>query len=363
MASRVVRRHVRADRHRTTPAAGAPASIRSRARPRPSASRWTRRRSQPRRSSCATRRTRSSPRPSRTTPAPRAATLDADGRARLRRRPTRPGQGRRLRASRTSPATRSPPTTRGRSRPSPPPPPIARARLDGEQVHARIAAEILRAEGLNAFDALDISLALAVRSSATTTSSCSGDIAADAGAGHDADELGHRRRQPDRAAARTSSSPACSGSPTPARRSRTPTSPSTRPHGRARDRRRRRCSSTAPPTATRLSGATAVATLYSNATTATTNPAVTLRSRRHERRPGGGVHVRPRPLDRATRARGTRPGSGRTATASRPIAAERPLLRRRRRRPRSPTGSTRNKIGDPAGGRAAAPAGEPDRGR
>ena len=40
----------------------------------------------------------------------------------------------------------------------------------------------------------------------------------------------------------------------------------------------RRCSTTAAPTATSSTGATAVATLYSNATTATPNPAVTLRS-------------------------------------------------------------------------------------
>ena len=46
------------------------------------------------------------------------------------------------------------------------------------------------------------------------------------------------------------------------------------------------------------SGATAVATLYPNADSPTANPAVTLRSRRHERRPGGSVHLRPRPLGR-----------------------------------------------------------------
>ena len=41
-----------------------------------------------------------------------------------------------------------------------------------------------------------------------------------------------------------------------------------------------------------------IATLYSNATTATSNPAVTLRSVGVERRPGGGLHLRPRPLGR-----------------------------------------------------------------
>ena len=47
-----------------------------------------------------------------------------------------------------------------------------------------------------------------------------------------------------------------------------------------------------------LNGATSVATLYSNATTATANPAVTLRSVGVERRTGGGVHLRPRALGR-----------------------------------------------------------------
>ena len=46
---------------------------------------------------------------------------------------------------------------------------------------------------------------------------------------------------------------------------------------RRRDRRRRRCSSTAPPTATALNGATAIAPLYSDAATATSDPAVSLR--------------------------------------------------------------------------------------
>ena len=64
-----------------------------------------------------------------------------------------------------------------------------------------------------------------------------------------------------------------------------------------------------------LTGATTVATLYSNATTATSNPAVTLRSVGVERRPGGGLHLRPRPLGRL-HAPG-QPGLGR-AGARRP---------------------------------------------
>ena len=45
-----------------------------------------------------------------------------------------------------------------------------------------------------------------------------------------------------------------------------------------------------------LTGATSVATLYTSASTATTNPAVTLRSCGDDRRPRGGLHLRPRPL-------------------------------------------------------------------
>ena len=78
----------------------------------------------------------------------------------------------------------------------------------------------------------------------------------------------------------------------------------------------RRSSSTGPPTGTRLERGrrTLVATLYSNASTATANPAVTLRERRLERRPGGGVHLRPRPVGRL-HAPG-QPGLGRAASAT-----------------------------------------------
>ena len=136
--------------------------------------------------------------------------------------------------------------------------------------------------------------------------------------------------------------------------------------GRPGQRRRRRastprrCSSTAPPTATRSTARSAVATLYSDAVTATSNPAVTPARRRHRRRPGGRVHLRPRALGRL-HAPG-QPGVGRPE-ARRPRAAEhppgRPLLRRQgRRRPA--------RLGRPgplrraAGRRAAAPAREPD---
>ena len=95
-----------------------------------------------------------------------------------------------------------------------------------------------------------------------------------------------------------SSSPACSGSPRRRRRVanaylKVNTAPAPEPGSWAQTMQYH-------GTADRytLNGATAVATLYSNATTATSNPAVTLRSVGYERRPGGGVHVRPRPLGR-----------------------------------------------------------------
>ena len=76
-----------------------------------------------------------------------------------------------------------------------------------------------------------------------------------------------------------------------------------------------------------LAGATAVATLYSNASTATANPAVTLRVGRIERRPRGGVHVRPRPLGRLHAA--GQPGVGGTGAGRRPRhPPRRPVLRR-----------------------------------
>ena len=63
---------------------------------------------------------------------------------------------------------------------------------------------------------------------------------------------------------------------------------------------------------------------------ATPNPAVTSTIGRPERRPGGGVHVRPRPLGRAIRGRATRPGPARSATACSADPPGRPLLRRAR---------------------------------
>ena len=127
-----------------------------------------------------------------------------------------------------------------------------------------------------------------------------------------------------------------------------------------RHRRRRRSSSTARPTATRSAAPRAVATLYSNATAATANPAVTLRRRRDRRRPGRGVHLRPRPLGRLHAPGQPRLGRAGARRPDRPDPLRRPVLRRQGRR--RPARLGRPQQGrDPAGRRAAAPAGEPDR--
>ena len=105
-----------------------------------------------------------------------------------------------------------------------------------------------------------------------------------------------------------------------------------------------------------LNGATAVATLYSNATTATANPAVTLRSVGSN---GGQAAAFTYDLARSvvSRARATRPGPARSATAS-PDPARRPVLRREAGD--SARLGRHQQDRDPAGRRAAAAAREPD---
>ena len=156
-----------------------------------------------------------------------------------------------------------------------------------------------------------------------------------------ADELGERRRQPDRdapgQAARRPARP--DRRRRDARRTRTCKVDTTRRAG-CRDRRRSTIQYHGTADRYTLNGATAVATLYSNATTATTNPAVTLRVGRLERRPGGGVHLRPRPL-RRLHAPG-QPGLGRTGARRRRSASARTTSSSARRpATSSPTGSTR----------------------
>ena len=99
------------------------------------------------------------------------------------------------------------------------------------------------------------------------------------------------------------------------RPSRTPTCRSTRAPRPARASSRRRCSSTAPPTATRSTGATAVATLYSDASDRDGEPGGDAAQRRVQRRPGGRLRVRPGALGRLHAPGQSRPGRATSATA------------------------------------------------
>ena len=91
---------------------------------------------------------------------------------------------------------------------------------------------------------------------------------------------------------------------------------------------------------------TAIATLYSDATTATANPAVTLRSVGTERRPGRRLHLRPRPVGRLHAA--GQPGlGGRGARRHRRRSAPTTSSSAPSRATSSPTGSTSNKVAIP----------------
>ena len=107
-------------------------------------------------------------------------------------------------------------------------------------------------------------------------------------------------------------------------------------------------------------GTARLATLYSDATTATVNPAVTPAVGRHKRRPGGGVHLRPGALGRPDPPGQPGTGSGRSATATTPIRSDDLFFGAQGRRPPARLGRPEQGR-HPAGGRAAAPAGQPDR--
>ena len=70
-----------------------------------------------------------------------------------------------------------------------------------------------------------------------------------------------------------------------------------------------------------LNGATAIATLYSNATTATANPAVTMRNGRRAAA-GGGVHLRPGAIGRLHAPGQSRRGSGQERDGIAPIRSD-----------------------------------------
>ena len=124
----------------------------------------------------------------------------------------------------------------------------------------------------------------------------------------------------------------------PARRTRSP--------GRAPGSSGRRCSTTGRPTATSLNGATSVATLYSNATTSTVNPAVTLRSVG-----SSGGQAAAFTYDLARSVVYTRQGNPAWAGQERDgVVADPARTTSSTARPpatRSPTGSTSNKIAIP----------------
>ena len=219
--------------------------------------------------------------------------------------------------------------------------------VDPADKFGRYYAEILRAEGLNEFAVADVGSL-----SAQTLSTYRVVVLAETGLSDAQAASSTRWVGPAATSSRCAPMPSwpdCSGW---ARTAATSTTAICR-WRRAAASPARRCSSTAGPTAGRSRGATTVATLYSDAATGTTNPAVTLRTRR--RRPGRRVHVRPRALGRL-HAPG-QPGVGgqkRDLAWKRPDPLGRPLLRRR---PARLGGHEQGR--DPAGRRAAAPAGEP----
>ena len=102
-------------------------------------------------------------------------------------------------------------------------------------------------------------------------------------------------------------------------------------------------------------GTEPLATLYSDASTADEQPGRHAACGRLERRPGGGVHLRPREVGRlhpSGQSRLGRPGARRRAPADHPLGRHvLPGLDRLQQDP------------DPPGGRATAPAGQPDRAR
>ena len=108
-----------------------------------------------------------------------------------------------------------------------------------------------------------------------------------------------------------------------------------------------------------LAGATPVADLYSTATAATAQSRRDAAQRRHGRRPGRGVHLRPGPLDRPD-APGQPGLGGRRAglRARRLDEVERLVLWREAGRRAAGLGESQQGR-HPAGGRAAATAGEP----
>ena len=211
--------------------------------------------------------------------------------------------------------------------------------------------EILRTEGLNEFSSIDISQ-LAADQLARQGHRAAGRGGAERGPGDRADRLRQRRGQPHRdAAGREAGRPA-----------RPDQAPARGPRDTWRSTRRSAAAGITTDTMQyhgtadgyTLNGATSVATPVHERDRGHGRPGGVAADRRHQRRAGGRVHVRPRALGGRPPARATRPGwasratdCSRSARTSCTTAA--PRL----------TGSTWQGR-DPAGGRAAAAAGEPD---
>ena len=217
------------------------------------------------------------------------------------------------------------------------------------------ATEILRAEGLNEFASLDVSLISPAALGHYYRRDPRRHLA-DADPGDDVDQLGQRRRKPDRPEPRQA-----------ARRS-------ARPHGRRDDaferisRRQhrnrgrgghRRADDPVPrhgrPVHAERRDLARNALLERD--DGDVEPGGDAPFCRVERRPGGGVHVRPQPLGRVHEAGQPRLGGPEPRRGRRP-PLQRPLLRRCGRRPAA--GLARHQQDrDPSGRRAAASAREP----
>ena len=207
----------------------------------------------------------------------------------------------------------------------------------GSNPFTRYYAEILRAEGLNAFTVRDIGNVTQANLAGFDVAIL-GDIALTAAQVDDAQRLGHQRRRPGRHAARQAARRPDGAHRRRRRRCRTPTCGSTPRSRPAPGSSTRRCSSTGPPTATRSTAPPAWRT--------STRPRRRRRRRRRSRCAASGPTAgAPRPsrtTSRArssTRARATRRGRARSATARRRSA---PTICSTAMRPstRSRTGST-----------------------
>ena len=145
-----------------------------------------------------------------------------------------------------------------------------------------------------------------------------GEVGAERGAGDGPDRLRERRRQPRGPAAGRQARPAARAHQGHGHARRTATSRSIPPSRPRPGSPPPRCSTTARADRYTLSGATSVANLYTSATAATTEPGGVAADGRQQRRPGRGVHLRPRALGRVHA-----PGQSRLGRRSRATACSR----------------------------------------